>query len=78
LRLSKLVFSGEGKNSISDDGDKAGSTSDSPGEVGNDAGSDEAPEAVLAASSFCEISFGSSDVSVDRACSEKKAGHLYC
>jgi len=74
LRLSKLGVSGDDESSsgISDDGDETWATSDTPGDVGNDAGSDEAPEAVLAASSFCEASFRSSDVSAGKACSGKR------
>jgi hypothetical protein len=51
LRLSKLGVTASGVDAV-DAGDEVGRMSVTSGEVGGDAGSDEAPEAVLAASSF--------------------------
>jgi hypothetical protein len=53
LRLSKLSVAAEASgNDAIDADDEVGLISVTSGELGGDAGSDETPEAVLAASSF--------------------------
>lgn len=57
---------------MGDEVDDASAPSDAPGDDSKDAGSDGAPEAVLAASSFWITFSATSDVSADKISSEKK------